>query len=279
MNASSLETQIAQEEQKNAKKSILITAAVFIIAALFLLVWNALLSPVVPIEEELYVTTGRIDFGNWTEGSSNVNNFQDPSPNPSDNPKSQTTPMETQPREAVSQPTQVIGSENANTPNEITKTNSETVNDNPSKTPTNTQNPTKTPTTPTKESQFEMSEDEDGGSNHGNGDQTGNRGRDDTRVLDPKGAYSWGDGGDGNLNGRTPISLPQPKYETQADAKLTFEITIAPNGSVKYVKAPMTTYNELADAGKEALYKWKFNDIGQSGQDQKIKVTIKFFRK
>lgn len=279
MNTSSLEARIDQEEQKNGRKAIFITFGILLVAFLVGMIWNALISPVVPMVEEQYITTGRIDFGNWTEGSANVNNFQDPSPNPSDNPKSNTTPMETQPREAVSQNTQVIASENANTPNVVDKSNSETVNDNPNNSQTNTQTTPTKPTTPTKESQFEMSDDEDGGSNHGSGNTTGNRGRDDTRVLDPNGAYSFGDDGNGSLNGRIPITLPQPRYTAQQDAKLTFDITIAPNGTVKYVKPQMTTYNELADAGKEAIYKWKFNDIGNNGQDQKIRVTIKFFRK
>lgn len=277
----SLETRIQKEEAKDKRTSGIITGVVVLIILIISMFWKAFSGPVPPIEDEQFISTGRIDFGNWTNGSSDVNNFQDPSPNPSEQPKSTEQPkeVENQPKETVSQATEKIASPDSKSETTVPKVDKPTNEDNSTKA---NQTPEKDPNEnrkPSEESMFELTEDgEDGGSNHGDGDDVGNRGRPDTRVLDPDGLFSWGNGGDG-LGGRYPIDLPKPVYNSAQDALLTFKFEIRPDGSVGRIIDPMTEYDELIEAGKKAIRKWKFNQVPSNAKPTWTKVTIKFFRR
>ncbi len=259
-----------QEYQKIKQKSAGITVTFAILLLILSFLWTFVETTDPPLFEVLSEGSGGVDFGNWVEGSGNVNNFEDPSPNPGEGKANAIENVKTSPSnekatlsgeaeesEVTSPPVKETKekdkkNQNQEKPKEIVK------NDNPA-TNTNTNS----------------NSNSSGGSNHGNSDQVGNHGRDDVRILDNDGLYAFGSGEEG-LQGRKPISLPKPVYEVEAEAKITYEFTIAPNGTVKNVKALTLSSNaELKNAGIKAIYKWKFEPIEQD-KIQKTKVTITF---
>ncbi len=261
-----------QEYQKIKQKSASITITFGLLLLIISFVWTFVETTDPPLFEVLSEGSGSVDFGNWVEGSGNVNNFEEPSPTPGEGkPKlsqetqtvsaneQQTLSSQAEENEVTTPPVkekkevkkEKIKSTQIDKPKEIDKHNN-----NVSNTTTNNSN-------------------QSVGSNHGNSNQIGNRGRDDVKILDNDGLYTFGSGEEG-LQGRKPISLPKPVYEVEAEAKITYEFTIAPDGSVKNVKALTLSSNaDLKNAGIKAIYKWKFEPI-EENKIQKTKVTITF---
>lgn len=263
----------AQEQKKIQQKSMGITLLIGLSLLVFSFVFTFVETTIPPLFEILSEGSGSVDFGNWTEGSGNVNNFENPSPkasegsasqNQSSNASSQSSAEqnltdETQEDETIQAPPPKDKKKNKDKQQSTTHTQQQNQN-----TQNTTDNSDKTKNT-----------HQQGGSNHGDGNQVGNRGRDDVKILDPDGLYSFGSGEDG-LMGRKPISLAKPIYDVEAEAKIIYEFTIAPDGSVKNVKAlTLSPHVELKNAGMKAIYKWKFEPI-ESGKFQKTKVTITF---
>ena len=256
--------------RKIKQKSAGITAGIGIVLVLISLLWTFVETADPPLFEVLSEGSGGVDFGNWVEGSGNINNFEDPSPHAGEG------------KAKVIQNTQMASSDEKTTLSgeaEESEVTAPPVKETKDKDKKNTQNQDKpkeivkndnSPVNLNNNNSYQT-----GGSNHGNSDQIGNRGRDDVKILDNDGLYAFGSGEEG-LQGRKPISLPKPVYEVEAEAKITYEFTIAPNGTVKNVKAlTLSSNSELKNAGIKAIYKWKFEPIEQD-KIQKTKVTITF---
>lgn len=244
-------------EETNKKKSAAITTLIvgILLFICFILPIATVYDP--PIDDSEYVIGGGIDFGNFTEGSSTINNFSDPSENAGD------------------------GSKASSSSDKPSDEGEETIggnDDSQVEVPDNKKDKVKNPKEIKKDTKTDNKDSKDtkGGSNDGkNTKGTGNKGRPDSKVLDPNGLYAFGDGNQG-LMGRIPLSLPQPKYNVEAETKITFELEILPNGTVKRAKALTLSSNiDLKNAAETALKKWKFNEI-DSDKTQKTKVTITF---
>ena len=250
-----------QQERRAFKLAVLITAIIISLMVIVSMVWDALPWFYPKPEEKVYTAVGKIDFGNQTEGSSNVNNFMDPSPVPADKPK-------TEPKK---NPEPVENSAPKSDPI-LTKPDPSEVKANPTSSSTDGSG-TQT-TTSENNSSEELDAYDPGGSNHGDGSDVGNRGT-NVNVLDPDGTYGFGDGGNG-LGNRKALDLPKPRYTSQEEGRVTFVFTIAPNGSVRTVRALPSPFRDLKRAGIQAIRKWKFEPKDPSYGDQEVTVAINF---
>ncbi len=248
MNAREL---LKKEEQQIKIKSLIYTFLITLVLILLAWFWVIMRDTIPPKDENPYEVVGRVDFGNFTSGSQNKNTFSDPGVQETAPPQ-EPTQESTENIETTPQPSETSVNTSQNTSEE----------------------------TPQKQPQEEQIEEEGlfelGESNEGdNASGVGNEGRPDSPVLDPNGLYSFGNGENG-LQGRVPLSLPAPEYNVNREAKITYEFVINPAGNVIKVR-PVTysTATELINAGKRAIYKWKFNRI-HSDKNQTAKVTITF---
>lgn len=260
-----------KDSQRIKTKSAIITITFALLLLLISLVWTFVQTTDPPLFEVLSEGSGGVDFGNWVEGSGDINNFKNPSPNPEEGKNAENervtssindeqTPLSGQSEESE------VTSPPVKEEKEIKKKDKNLTTSEKQKEIVKNAN---------SNSQAHSTNSHSSGSNHGNSDQVGNRGRDDVKILDNEGLYAFGSGDEG-LKGRRPISLPKPVYEVEAEAKITYEFTIAPDGSVKNVKAVTLGSNaELKNAGIKAIYKWKFEPI-EENKFQKTKVTITF---
>ncbi len=251
------------ESSQRRRKSALLTALILsacLVICFFTVVVHTTNPPPHITEYEL---TGAIDYGDWNEGSQNINTFE----------KSSANPDPAKPAPKAPAPAEKPVTEVPDDKEELTDPDpeEETV---PVKEPVRPKKPEKSEktekTTPPK------SENAKGGANHGNTPGgVGNRGTPDYPILDPNGLFEFGSGADG-LRGRKPISTPAPKYRVQQETRLTFEFVIAPKGNVKSVRpVKLGSAPALVKAAKEAIMKWKFNAISTEN-DQKCKVTFTF---
>ena len=239
---------IHKEQQKIRVRSAIITTIITLLIFIIAWLWVVERDTIPPKDENPYEVVGRIDFGNFTSGSNNKNTFEDVGIQQ----ETQPTPQTTQQNEEV-----------ITTPE-------------PSPTSQNSAEETSPQQTEPQEeidpsSLFELGESNEGDNETG----LGNEGTPDSPVLDAKGLYQFGNGKNG-LQGRIPLSLPQPEYTVNKETRITYEFVISPEGNVISVK-PITysTATELINAGKRAIYKWKFNRIN-SNKNQKARVTITF---
>lgn len=269
---------IASEEYTKIKqKSTGITLVIAIILLSISFLWTFVETTDPPLFEVLSEASGTVDFGNWAEGSGDVNNFQPPSEQNQSSSTQNETPNASGRQEESTLSGEAEESEVIKPPVKENHTQNKTKNTQPKqdKPKENKDNTTSQPNNTQQNTQTNSNSNNTEGSNHGNSNQIGNRGRDDVKILDKDGLYSFGSGEEG-LQGRKPISLPKPVYEVEAEAKITYEFTIAPDGSVKHVKALTLSSNaELKNAGIKAIYKWKFEPI-EENKTQKTKVTITF---
>jgi TonB family protein len=296
--------QIDAEERKYARRASVLTLIIFLFSSAAILVYDLVRDPLPPPGEKEYEVLGSIDFGNYTQGSKRVNNFQPPVENPVEQPQEsettpqpEPTPQEAQPQPATpaevtptptpeitsNEPQEVTAPDNPpvtepdpappTPPTTVTPTETqpeETTNDNQSNTtttqPTNTNQPT---TNPSSNSQS--------GSNHGDAETgTGNAGTPDVKTLDPNGLYSFGQGS-GGLGGRGVLSLDYPQYSVNEEGVMEFRFRIEPNGTVSYATTTgPTTKLGLKQAGINAIKKWKFTSVpGSSAQWVTVKITFK----
>lgn len=285
--------ELEAEERKNQMISAVATTVIMIILLLLSLVWKAYRERIPPPGGD-YEMLGAIDFGNYKQGSRQVNNFERPVEDPAETPQPEAArPIETpQVAETTPQPVKEVTTE---APSPVTQPlpPKEVKNDpipkptttvkpaEPKKEPTETQNDTGTsnnssqPTTePTKPS------DKPSGSNHGtDASGTGNSGTPDVKTLDPSGLYTFGSGGDGGLKGRSPVSLPYPVYNVQEEGELTFEFLIDRAGNVAHVKLiGLTDKPGLKKAGMDAIKNWRFTSVssGQGADLTPVRVKIRF---
>ncbi|MCB9233436.1 MAG: energy transducer TonB [Bacteroidia bacterium] len=282
MDKASLEIRIQEQEKKDLIKAGGITAGVTLLLLLLMSFWIAMRGMIPPPGEKQYIAAGSIDFGDWNEGSQNVNNLEKTVPNPSESAPSQSNPQPVQESSSppvVTPPNDVISS---TAEEEVTTPKQNEVKQETKVTPKEAVKPVTETKTEPKDTKSDSQTDSDKnnpnantGANDGKSNTPGNKGRPDTQVLDPNGLYSWGEG-PGTLNGRIPVLLGEPIYNVQQEAKLTFEFVISPDGTVKYVKPPVTNNPGLKKAGMDAIRKWKFNEVEQSMGDQTSRVTILF---
>ncbi|MEL6134274.1 MAG: hypothetical protein AAFR59_13000 [Bacteroidota bacterium] len=294
---------VAKLEARHERISAILTTVIMLLLASLLFIYQLVRAREMQQigDDDKYEVMGSIDFGDFSQGSRAVNNFDPPVENPTPSPNPQPQPVQ-QPQQntpAPAAPTEAATPADANpTPSEvITSENPAPVTQPPAAEPQPQETPPTTPTTvetttPQEESpnntgsSTDPSEDEDdepllfentgGGSNDGDADSgTGNSGADDVKVLDPDGLYSFGVGEGQGLTGRKPISLNKPSYTVQEEGRITYKFTIGPDGSVQNVRAiSLVQGNQLGikRAGELAIYRWKFS----KGKRQTVTVTITF---
>ncbi|MEO0581206.1 MAG: hypothetical protein AAF135_03190 [Bacteroidota bacterium] len=294
---------IAKVEAQNERISATITTIIMLLLASLLFISQLFREREMQQigDDDKYEVMGSIDFGDFSQGSRNINNFDPPVENPTPSPNPQPQPVQ-QPQQntpAPAAPTEAATPSDANpTPSEIITSEAPApVTQPPATDPQPQETPPTTPTTvetntPQEESpnntgsSSDPSEEEDeefltfentgGGSNDGNADSgTGNSGADDVKVLDPDGLYSFGVGEGQGLIGRKPITLTKPSYTVQEEGRITYKFTIGPDGSVQSVRAvSLVQPNQLGikKAGELAIYRWKFS----KGKRQTVTVTITF---
>lgn len=272
--------ELEAEDKRHMTISGIITATVMVLLILLSLVWTAYRLRLPPPGEKSYEVVGAIDFGNYTNGSRKVNNFQKPVEKPVETPP---PPAQAKPTPAKPQPTPPVVT--TNTPSPVTvqpkpvpvppkpaETKPTPAQPTPTPPKPNTQpSPTYSPTTPNKPTQSGQSGSNEGDATSG----TGNQGTPNTKTLDPNGLYSFGTGSGGGLNGRTPLSLDSPVYNSQSEARITFTFVIQPDGSVSSVNA-VTDKLDLKRAGIDAIKKWRFSKVDASNGPQTVRVTITF---
>ncbi len=278
-------SEILQLERKNVRISAVTTTLLLLILALLTFFFTAYRTPDRPPGKE-YKFVGAMDFGDNKQGSRNVNTLERSVADPEPTPPAQAQPQaETNPVQPTPPP-----------PTPVTRPDPRPVStptSPPTTRPTQTTQPTTTPTQPTpqptqptpapptpqpsQELDPNFSMNSGGGANQGNAEpgSVGNSGTPATTVLDPKGMYSFSQGGEGGLNGRKPVSLPYPNYNTQEEGVLEFEFYIEADGSVSYARALPNNKPELAAAGAAAIKKWKFDPVPGAAR-QKVKVPITF---
>lgn len=252
---------IREQESTAAKKGAITTLAIVSLAYLLFQFWPARPIGFPEMQEKKFEFTtsfdftekgvggGMMDYGTDWKGSSNVNNFEDPSPTPGDAPKNNTTQAPPpDPNPVKEKPVLASNEENP------VKTNPGAI-----KNQNTDPNSTNTP----------------GGSNHGNTNEVGNWGRPDVHVLNDNGKFIWGPPGYG-LGNRKWVSLPDPEYSVNQEAKIQFEFVIAPSGDVINVKRPVSSHGDLVNAGIAAIRKWKFEPVDPDKGNQTVKVTMVF---
>lgn len=288
-----LTPELIAQERRHEVISGISTAAIVILLLLLSLLWTAYRQRVPPPGEKQYEMLGAIDFGDYRNGSKRVNNFQKAVENPAPTPQPQTAQPVQEAEVADQNPTP--------TPPVVTKAPSPVTQPEPPKVkqPDPKPNPPKTVTPPKEETKPETTNNtntstntqeqpeltfnntnSESGSNHGTNDSgTGNAGTPNVKTLDPNGLYSFGTGSGGGLQGRSPLALPEPRYNVQEEGELQFEFVIEPNGSVSYVKlVGVTSSLGLKQAGIDAIKRWRFSELkpGQAQTRQTVRVTIKF---
>jgi outer membrane biosynthesis protein TonB len=248
------------QEREVKKKSALVTFVLLLLLVLLSIFWVVVTNTIPPKDEEKYEVQGRMDFGNLREGSSNINNKQKPAE--SETQVKTAAAAATSPKPQRNSPDPVI---TKNEPSEITAPKNEPVQQKsaaPSKKAID------------NDALFDKGES---GANHGNSNSVGDRGRQDSPVLDPLGSFSWGEGGEG-LNGRHFLGAPFPtKHGCQEEGKITFAIVVDPTGRVKNVVTKKYSGQHCLKAFMEKFIreKWKFSPINEN-KDQVIKVTFQF---
>ena len=289
MYAPEVEAQEKKHERISALLTLLFTVVFFLISLLFTVYRDRVPPPGV----KDYQVLGSIDFGNYRQGSRNVNTFEEPVPNPSE-----TTPRSTPPAQEAQvsdntpdpappivtpAPSPVTQPDPPPTPRPDPKPSPpQTTQPDPKPQPTPQPNPQPSPNTqPSLDDDLLYDpSDNGGGSNQGNSDNdVGNSGTPDVKVLDPNGLYSFGTGEGGGLEGRNPIRLDPPTYNVQEEGTLQFEFIINPDGSVAFAKVlGVTNKPGLRDAGIAAIKKWRFSALppGAPQRPQKVQVTIRF---
>ncbi len=270
-----------RKEKQDKQRAAAITLGISATLLFSFMFWVGLSGMVPPPDEPQWKTVGRIDFGTDALGAMDVNNFQEPSPMPSENLKSdpKPEPFETNPQPKSPDPppkqdksmtnseNTVVESQNPAPPNTKPKNNPKPKADNANM--HETSDPNKS------DSQSNNNPKSDGGSNQGDTDQTGNKGNPEAKVLDQNGAFQFGDG-IGGEGGRAPLALPLEDYNIQKEGRITFDFIISPTGEVVYVKARSNTQPELADIGKRNIKKWRFQEVDPGQGRLKTSVTITF---
>ncbi|MEM7371692.1 MAG: hypothetical protein AAF587_23960 [Bacteroidota bacterium] len=284
-------------ERKNERISAVATTIIIIILLLLSFIWTAYRNRVPPIGEKNYEVLGAIDFGDYKQGSKNVNNFEKAVANPTPKPRQVVEPTPQPVQEVTDNAPQPIEHITNPAPSPVTipdppptpdpvpdpvppKVETPPVEE-PPKQPT--PDPVKvdkpTDTKADEKLEFDLN-DGTSGSNQGNGDGVGNSGSPDVEVIDPNALYTFGTGSDGGIKGRSwlnPSALGN--YNSQEEGSVTFEFTISPSGRVVYVR-PVGVYTtpDLVRIGKDRIQKFRFSALppGTSQVNQKVRYTIKF---
>lgn len=288
-------SELEAEERKNERISAVATTVIMIILLLLSVLYTVYRNRVPPPGVKEYEVLGAIDFGDYKQGSRNINSFEravenpsPPSKQESSKPVEEVQVTESAPPPAPPVVTPAPSPVTLPKPPEVKKPDPKP---DPPKTTTPTPKPPKEvtpePEKPKNDSQNNNSSsnsddellyepsDNPSGSNQGQGGDVGNSGTPDVKVLDPDGLYDFGTGSTGGLKGRSPLALPKPKYDVQEEGILEFELTIKPDGTVAFVKAMPTNKLGLKKAGIDAIMNWRFTPV-QGGGNQKVRVKINF---
>jgi protein TonB len=280
------------QERKNMRISGIITIVLLLLFLIFSFLKEVVRAHVPPPGELGYELVGAIDFGDLQNGSRDINNFDPsvPDPEPIEQEAESAQPIpdvavdEAAPTPAPvvtkPEPSPVTESKPKPVPVEATPTKPSTIVKPVETEPKPSENATSTGTSEVTPTDTPSDNASSGGSNQGTNDAgTGNTGTPDIKVLDPNGLYEFGSGGQGGLEGRKPLHLPYPAYDSQEEGKLTFEFIIAPDGHVLNVKVVgLTNKASLKANGIKAIENWKFNSLpaSVSQKNQTARVSILF---
>ncbi|MFK7925679.1 MAG: energy transducer TonB [Bacteroidia bacterium] len=290
---------VEAQERKYARMAAIFTLLLLLTGGVGVLIYDLVRDDLPPPGMEEYEVLGSIDFGNYTPGSRQVNNFQPPVENPVEEQQEvQETVEQPQPQPEAAQPDPAPPAETAPTPApqvtttqpaEVKAPDPEVTKPDPTPSPpaTTTPKPTTTPTTNNNSSNTTTTQpaattpttspsSSTSGSNHGDeASGTGNAGTPDVKTLDPNGLYSFGSGS-GGLKGRGVLKLGDPAYSAQEEGVLEFKFRIEPDGTVSYATTTgPTTKLALKAAGIAAIKKWRFTAL-RGAQPQFVTVKITF---
>lgn len=278
--------ELEAQERRHERISAMVTLVAIILFFVVAFVDHLLRDRVPPPGEKEYEVVGAIDFGNYTQGSRNINNFEPPAENPAPTPApaqpaASNTSSNPSPSNEITQP-DVSPVAQPSTPRPQPTPNPSPPQEQPQPDPQPSESTTSSNTndqTQPQEEELEFEFDQ-GGSNQGNAESgTGNAGTPSAQTLDPAGLFSWEDGGGSGPPGRSAVALPYPSYTAQEEGRITFELTIRPDGGVSYVKAvSVVTKPALRDAGIAAIKRWKFTPLPPSAPQvtTRTRVTITF---
>ncbi|WNJ16550.1 energy transducer TonB [Pontibacter sp. G13] len=279
-----LSKEIFIQERRNERISAAITTVIMVVLLLLAMLWIGQMSRTMTVEMKEYEAVAAFDFGDYTNGSRNVNNYQKPTPTPQETPTQEAAPSQAEVSETNPSQTEHITSE---APSDVVEPDPPVVDD-PTPDPPKTVTPTETQPTETDNSNQQQQQtldddllyeasDSPSGSNQGTNDSgTGNQGSTDLKKLDPKGMYDFGSGSDNGLNGRQGLSLGYPNYDCQEEGQVTFEFYVRTDGSVSSVKTVGVVNTPcLKRRGIEAIRKWKFSKVS-GNREQRLRVTIRF---
>ena len=284
-------------EARNQKISAGITLTTGVALGIMLSLWmlpKFTTPPLLEEKEEIFeIVGGGMDYGDFRNGSMNVNNFHEASDDPKDAPP-KAQPQEVKTAQAPSskavqtqehivstdEPAEVVAPPPAPKPTTKQKITQERTEPAPVKKETKIVKKPKVQSSANSNSLFSSG----GGSNHGNGSGIGNRGTPESKILNSNGLYSFGTGsgngsggeGEGGLNGRRLLYQVAPQYDSQEEGRIRFKITVSAKGEVKAVKAlNYSGQMKLKRAVEESLRQWKFSPK-DGNEDQVIIVTYTF---
>lgn len=264
-------------EKKDKVVGIVSSTAIAIVLFLALLFWFANAGLVMGIDEPEWKTVGLIepgaDYGTDMLGQKDINNFYAPSANAANRPPAPaSSDNNSAPAAATSTASATPASSGAITQDKEDVgafANSGKENTTP------TTNPNATGTPGEKPTNSKPGTTNGGGSNDGNTDKLGNTGHPEATVLNENGLFKFGNG-IGGAGGRRVVRTELKGYNIQLEEKITFEITIDPNGDVIFAKAPDAIHQELVAIGKANFKNWKFSETDPAAGNLKTTVTIAF---
>ena len=284
--------ELVEEERRIQRSSAIMTIILMIMALVGSFVWWVTRDRVPPPGEE-YEVIGAIDFGDMKVGSKKVNSFERAVEKPSETPPQPAKPKPTpvvEETDPAPEPTITQEAESPITQPKSTPTpKKEVTPTKPKPTPTpqkpqpveETETETTKPAPPVEKPKRKPLTDDLGGSNQGDGDDVGNQGAPNIKVLDPNGLYSFGAGVGGGASNRAPLSLPPPAYTAQEEGRLTFKFILKPDGtvgSVTTVGVVGPNQQSIKRAGINAIKRWRFSRLksNQPQVNQQLTVTITF---
>jgi outer membrane biosynthesis protein TonB len=294
---SMIASEIIALEKRNERISAVATTIIMLLFLLSMMMWWAYRQRVPPPGEiKQFEVLGSIDFGDYKNGSRNINNFERAVENPTPPPPQQAAPPVEEAPAEESNPTPIEQITNP-APSPVSVPKPEPVKQpDPKPTPpkpVETPKPTPPKETPTKPQETESTQpaqeealefdlnDGTTGSNQGDSESgTGNSGSPDVPVINPDALYTFGTGTDGGVQGRSWLNPSQfTKYDSQEEGEVLFEFTISPSGRVIFVR-PVGVYTtpELVRIGKERIEKFRFSALppGSAQVNQKVRYKIRF---
>lgn len=210
--SSEYQLELEKEQKKIRQRSLIITGAVLLAIILLSLLVVLTRNTIPPMDENQYTVAGSVDFGDYSQGSADINNRQQPSPNPN--------PNQNQQQQTESPSSQEESALTSDQPSEVSRSESATDQT----------------TQPSDQIDNPLTFDNwGGGSNDGNSNQFGDAGTPGAPLSDGNG-LNWGDGEFGAKGRKLLNNYQRPVYDVNEEGYITFELEILPSGTVRNVR-------------------------------------------